>query len=455
MECELLGRMVMTTHEARSIDELPAYESLGLGDTRAELEQFDHLLAYRRLGPIYQLRFRGERWVAIGGMEANEAAWRNPDQWDYHEALSPFREMMGPTHVTQLDGETHRRKRRNLKPGFAMSALFGLIPAIDASIAADLREAAGRSLNLHDFFMTTLTRANSRTVLKCDFDGDTAGVFIRFEEQFIKGTILGEARHAYYARPEFVADRARVFAFLGELVDRRLAGENAGDSFDAMIADRRERGEPVTREELIPEAYLLLMAGTGNTAKLLNCGLQNLTQNTEWMTRLSAELAGYTPEKLLAGMGTFPLLKATLLEMERLFPAAPVLARVVAEPFTLGGYLLPKGTKVLHLQTLPHFLEEIYAEPYRFDPARWLDREYPKKAQGTYGGSTHLCLGINLVRLHTPIAVGNLLRDYVLAMDEQPSISVNVNYGVPQVADLKARFVRKVDANGAGGGAVK
>lgn len=424
----------------RSIDDLPAYESLGLGDTQTELEQFDHLRAYRQLGSIYQLQFRGERWVAIGGMEANEAAWRNPDQWDYHEALAPFREMMGPTHVTQLDGEPHRRKRRNLKPGFAMSAIFGLIPAIDASVAADLRAAAGQSLKLHDFFMTALTRANSRTVLKCDFDTATAAVFIRFEEQFIGGTVLGAARHAYYARPGFVADRARVFAFLGELVDRRLAGETAGDNFDAMIAERRERGEPLTREELIPEAYLLLMAGTGNTAKVLNCGLQNLLQDPAWLGRLVAELADYSPQRLLGGLGAFPLLKATLLEMERMFPAAPVLARVVAEPFELEGYILPKGTKVLHLQTLPHFLEEIYADPYLFNPARWLERDYPKKAQGTYGGSTHLCLGINLVRLHTPIVAGNLLRDYVLSLEESPRISVNVNYGVPQVADLRARF---------------
>lgn len=430
----------------RSIDDLPAYESLGLGNSQTELEQFDHLRAYRELGPIYQLHFRGERWVAIGGMEANEAAWRNPDQWDYHQALVPFCEIMGPTHVTQLDGEPHRRKRRNLKQGFAMSAIFGLIPAIDASVAADFRAAARQSLKLHDFFMTALTRANSRTVLKCDFDAATTEVFIRFEEQFIRGTVLGEARHAHYARPEFVADRARVFAFLGELVDRRLAGETAGDSFDAMIADRRERGEPVTREELIPEAYLLLMAGTGNTAKVLNCGLQNLTQDPVWLARLVAEQADYSPEKLLGGLGAFPLLKATLLEMERLFPAAPVLARMVAESFILDGYLLPKGTKVLHLQTLPHFLEEIYADPYLFNPARWLDREYPKKAQGTYGGSTHLCLGINLVRLHTPIVTGNLLRDYVLSLEESPRISVNVNYGVPQVADLRARFIPRVSA---------
>jgi cytochrome P450 len=437
LERDLLSaRMVSTA--GPSLDELPAYEQLGLPSAPCELEQFDHLAAYRRLGPIYQLRFRGERWVVLGGMEANDAAWRNPDQWDYHDSQTPFRELMGPTHVTQLDGDLHRRKRRNLKPGFAMSALVSLIPELDRSIAADLAAAAGQPLRLHDFFMTALTRANSRSVLRCEFDDATAAAFIRFEEHFIRGTSLGEGRHAHYAQPEFQRDRATVFAFLGALVDRRLAGEKAEDGFQAMLDDRRARGEPLDRLELIPEAYLLLMAGTGNTAKLLNAGLQHVLQDPVWLGRLREELTGYAPDRLLGGLGTFPLLKATLLEIERLFPAAPVLARTVAEPFVFQGYTLDKGTKVLHLQTLPHFLEEIYAEPYRFHPGRWLERDYPKKAQGTYGGSTHLCLGINLVRLHMPIALANILAGYEIAIAGQPRIAVNVNYGVPQVADLTA-----------------
>jgi len=431
----------METTAGRTPDELPAYEDLGLPGAQTELEQFDHLAAYRRLGPIYQLHFRGERWVAMGGMDANDAAWQNPDQWDYHEVSTPFREMMGPTHVTQLDGESHRRKRRNLKPGFAMSSIVGLIPEIDASIAADLRLAAGQPLRLHDFFMTALTRANSRSVLKCDFDDVTMATFIRFEEHFIRGTTLGEGRHAHYAQPAFQADRAAAMAFLGAIVDRRLAGEAVDDCLQAMITDRRGRGETTGRDELIPEAYLLLMAGTGNTARLLNAGLQHVYRDPAWLNRLRDTLVSYSPDKLLAGMAAFPLLKATLLEIERLFPAAPVMARIVAEPFSFKGFTLPKGTKVLHLQTIPHFLEEIYAEPYRFNPARWIGRDYPKKAQGTYGGSTHLCLGINLVRLHMPIVIANLMQGYDLRMDEQPSITVNFNYGVPQVMDLAATLV--------------
>ena len=214
-----------------------------------------------------------------------------------------------------------------------------------------------------------------------------------------------------------------------------------------MITDRRERGEPLNLEELIPEAYLLLMAGTGNTAKMLNCGLQHLLANPEWLRLLEEELSGYRVDQFMAGMGAFPRLKATLMEMERMFPAAPVLSRVVEETFSFCGFELPRGTRVLHLQTLPHFLEEVYTAPYRFDPARWIDREYPKKAHGTYGGSTHICLGMNLVRIHAPVAIANLLRDYRVRLGGEPEISVNLNYGVPQAAHLTAEWTSRILTN--------
>jgi len=420
------------------IEELPSYESLGLPVERDGLEQFDHLQAYRRLGPIYRLRFRGEEHVVIGGMDANEAAWRNPDLWSYEDALVPFREMMGPTHVTQLDREVHRRKRRNLRNGFAMSALVRHLETLDRVLATEFAVHAGRPIRLHDFLMTALTLANSRTVLHCELDAEALRHFVVFEEEFIQGISMGEARHAHYGRPGFVEHREYVFGFLRRLVERRLGGETQPDNFQEMLEDRRERGEPLDAGELVPEAYLLLMAGTGNTAKMLNCGLQNLWEDPAWLGALEEELAGYSASGLMTGMGRFPRLKATLMEMERMFPAAPVMSRVVHEPFEFLGYELPKGTRVLHLQTLPHFLEEVYEEPYRFRPARWLEREYPKKAHGTFGGSTHICLGMNLVRLHGPVVVGNLVRDYRLELRGEGKIEVNLNYGVPQVADLEA-----------------
>ena len=110
------------------MDSLPDYSSLGLPTERDGLEQFDHLQAYRRLGPIYQLQFRGERHVVIAGLEANEAAWRNPDQWSYHEAPVPFRHTMGPSPVTPLDRDPQRTTRPNLPNWFSQSPAHSPLP---------------------------------------------------------------------------------------------------------------------------------------------------------------------------------------------------------------------------------------------------------------------------------------------------------------------------------------
>nr|WP_246462795.1 cytochrome P450 [Pelagicoccus albus] len=399
------------------------------------------------MGPIYTVQFRGEKWICLGGMEANDVAWRNPDMWDYHSALSPFRDVMGDRHVTQMDGKPHRRKRRQLKPGFAMSAIGRWIPSIDGVLKSRLADIEGQQTSLADFFMSALTCANSKTVLQAPLSEEAIKVFIRFEESFIGATVWEKSRRdAFYASEAFLADKNFVFNLLAELVKERIARlpEKAEDNFSEVLSLTLEDNDgQVDLQELVSEAYLLLMAGTGNTAKLLNCGLQHILADDDLQAELRKELEGYGPESFARGMEAFPKLKATIMEIERMFPAAPVLARTVATPFEFMGYPLEKGDKVLHMQTLPHFLEEIYEDPYTFKPARWLEKKYPKKSQGTFGGSTHICLGMNLARVHMPIALANILANYDLEQTSESDIKVNLNYGVPQVSDISGRFVAR------------
>lgn len=431
-----------------SLQAIPSYELdfAGLQTEASEgLDSFDHLAAYRKLGPIYSVQFRGEKWICLGGMEANDAAWRNPDMWNYQAALTPFREVMGERHVTQMDGKPHRQKRRQLKPGFAMSAIGRWIPTIDRIIKERLQSASGATCSLADFIMSALTYSNSQTVLKAPLTEEAINVFIRFEETFIGATVWEESeRKAFYESDDFLADKHFVFDLLKKFVEQRIATlpEGEDDNFSEVLTQTLSDNDgAVDMQELISEAYLLLMAGTGNTAKLLNCGLQHILADEAWLAELREELAGYGPDSFARGMEAFPKLKATIFEIERMFPAAPVLARVVEKPFEFSGYQLEKGDKVLHLQTLPHFLEEIYEEPYRFKPQRWIDNKYSKKSQGTFGGSTHICLGMNLARIHMPIVLANILSAYHLEQVSDSDIKVNLNYGVPQVSDISGRFV--------------
>ncbi|EDY81477.1 Cytochrome P450 superfamily [Verrucomicrobiia bacterium DG1235] len=429
---------------------VPSYETdfAGLEPDEVEgLDSFDHVGAYRKLGPIYSVMFRGEKWICMGGVEANEVAWRNPDMWDYRSALSPFRDVMGEKHVTQMDGKAHRQKRRQLKPGFAMSAIARWIPKIDSIVKESLSAEVGSSSSLADFFMSTLTKANAQTVLQTRLSDEAIKVFIRFEETFIGATVRAEEqRNAFYASEGFLADKRFVFKLLGDLVKQRVAAlpKRTDDNFSEVLAMTLEDcGGEMDLQELVSEAYLLLMAGTGNTAKLLNCGLQHILADEFWLSELRNELEGYGPGSFARGMDGFPKLKATVFEIERMFPAAPVLARVVAKPFEFLGHHLEKGDKVLHLQTLPHFLDEVYEEPYRFKPMRWIENKYSKKSQGTFGGSTHICLGMNLARIHMPIVLANVLSGYELEQNSKSEIKVNLNYGVPQVSDISGRFLKR------------
>ena len=426
-----------------SFAEIPHYDSLGLSSVAEEdeLEQFDHISAYKKLGPIYRVQYRGEEWACVGGLKANEWAWGHPDRWQYADPMRAFREVMGPTHVTQLDGPVHRAKRKALKPGFAMSLIARQIPRIDEVVKQFFIDHSGETWTMMDLFMEALTEANSKSVIVTPLTPEERHSFIEFEEVFLPGVAMTpDKRQVYYENSIYPQLKPFVFEFLRRLVENRLNGHREEDNFQTMIDSREEREFPPDIEELIPEAYLLLMAGTGNTARTINCGLHYLQEQPDWYAELREEVKDYQPEQLLRGMDLFPKLKATIMEMERIFPAAPLHPRLAAQDLEFEGYVIPEGTRILHLHTLTHFLDEIYGDPLQFNARRWIENDYPKKAHGTFGGSTHICLGMNLARIHMPIVMANLIRYFDLEVDELPEIKVNFNYGVPQSSDLVGRL---------------
>ena len=423
--------------------EIPHYDSLGLSavSENEDLDQFDHLTAYRKLGPIYRVNYRGGEWACVGGLKANEWAWGHPDRWNYSDPMRAFREVLGETHVTQLDGPVHRAKRKALKPGFAMSLIARQIPTIDRVVKQFFTDHCGETWTMMDLFMETLTEANSKSVIVTPLTPEERHAFIEFEEVFLPGVAMTpEQRKRYYDSSTYYQLKPIVFEYLRQLVEKRLNGHREEDNFQTMIDSRDDREFPPDLEELIPEAYLLLMAGTGNTARTINCGLHYLQEQPDWYAELQEEVKDYQPEQLLRGMDRFPKLKATIMEMERIFPAAPLHPRLAAEDLDFEGYDIPKGTRVMHLHTLAHFLDEVYEEPLRFNARRWIENDYPKKAHGTFGGSTHICLGMNLARIHMPIVMANLIRYFDLEIDELPEIKVNFNYGVSQSSDLVGRL---------------
>ena len=72
-----------------------------------------------------------------------------------------------------------------------------------------------------------------------------------------------------------------------------------------------------------------------------------------------------------------PYLDAVLKEGLRLYPSVPAISRELSEDIILNNYHLAQGTSVMiHIYSI-HRDPDVYDEPDRFNPDRWINKEVP------------------------------------------------------------------------------
>ena len=66
---------------------------------------------------------------------------------------------------------------------------------------------------------------------------------------------------------------------------------------------------------------------------------------------------------------------------------------------------------------LAHFREEVYPEPMRFRPERFLERQFSPFEFLPFGGGSRRCLGAAMASYEMKLVLGTLLRRYRLRLD--------------------------------------
>ncbi|WP_191964842.1 cytochrome P450 [Synechococcus sp. RSCCF101] len=209
---------------------------------------------------------------------------------------------------------------------------------------------------------------------------------------------------------------------LREIAERRKELEGTGqaeprsDVLSLLLACRDEQGEGLSDAELHDELLTLLFAGHETTATALTWALYWLHRQPEVTATLRAELAdnpGLDPDTL----SRLPYLAAVVNEVLRIHPVAMLmLPRLVEEPLSLAGHAFEAGDVLIGCIQSVHERSDLYPEPLRFNPDRFLGRSVEPGGFLPFGGGVRRCIGASLALYEMKLVLATILSEHSLQL---------------------------------------
>jgi cytochrome P450 len=415
---------------------MPPQSALPPGPSNALLQTYlyirdtyEYLSRMRdRYGDLYTVRAVNGT-IVMTGSPAGAAQIFSADP----ETFVPFgvdgmRPLVGTHSMLLLSGARHRRERKLLMPAFHGDRMRAHGETIrEVALAAAARWSEGRPFVFQDtsqgisleviirvvFGVTDPSRVEAVRKAVLDFVGAAVPSLLFFP--FLQRSFFGMGPWARFERAKGVLSAL----LRTEIRARKSRPEETGDDIlSNMLAARHEDGSAMSEDELHDELLTLLFAGHETTGIALAWAVYWLLRNPACLDRLLAELsaAGESPEPEV--IARLPYLEAVVQETLRLHPIAPDVPRKLARPLVLGDYTLPTGVAVGVATALLHTRPDLYPEPERFNPQRFLDRKFSPFEYTPFGGGARRCLGAAFATYEMKIVLATLLGRYRLTLAE-------------------------------------
>ena len=408
---------------------------------------FDFLDACaRRYGDLFTLRFPmfGTMVCASRPETLREIFTGDPASLRVGEGNAPFRPLIGPSSILLLDGAPHVLQRKLMAPLFHEARAEENTEIIrDVAARALSRWPAGRPVPLQEEAADITLEVILRTVLGMDegpllseMRGAIADLLRRNTSMFAALLLLPPLQRDLGPATPWAAFR-RDMDRVDRLVYAHLArrrGEGAGDRRDVlsrMLRAADSEAAPMSDLELRDALMTLLVAGHETTGTSLCWAFARILREPTVRERLLAELQDVTRGAPLAAehVARLPYLEATVKETLRLHPVVPIIGvgRKLAEPARLGGRQLPAGVKILPAMYLTHRRPDLYPEPDRFSPDRFLDKKVDPYAWLPFGGGVRRCLGLPFALHEMKVVIATVLLRARLAPIARPMPAATVH----------------------------
>jgi cytochrome P450 len=336
------------------------------------------------------------------------------DQLNAGEANALLGPILGGRSVLVLDGQEHLRHRRLMLPPFhgRRMALYEDVIRAAADIEIDAWPL-GEPFSL----LSSLQSLTMRVIVRAVFGyepGPEEEELRRRLRAMIEPVAQPRGLLSLFLLPRLGLDRGRrqfernrdaANELIYAEIERRRADPalaERDDVFSALLLGEDEHGEQLTPGEVRDELVTLLVAGHETTATGLAWTLDLLLHAPDVLVRARAGGDGY--------------LDAVVKESLRMRPVIPGVGRVVrGEPFRLGEWVIPTGIEINPSIRIIHRRGDLYRDPKRFRPERFLGEDAPDTYTWVpFGGGTRRCLGASFALMEMRVALRRILERTVL-----------------------------------------
>ena len=333
--------------------------------------------------------------------------------------------VFGPGSVFALDRTEHRNRRKLLAPPFHGQSIKNYEKVIEEET---LRESANWPQGKEFETLEPMNRITLNVILRTVFGAD--GGELDYLREIIPPWVKLGSRLAALPAPRFNTGRRSPWGRLQEfrrnfdrvvftLIDKAEADPNLDERSDILallLRSRYEDGTAMSRQDVSDELLTLLGAGHETTASALGWAFERLRRHPEVLAKLVAEV----------DEGGSDYRQAFILELQRSRTVIDFAGRNVAAPhFDLGEWHVDHGSNILVSIVDLHDDADIFENPQRFDPDRFVGTKPPTFGWLPFGGGTRRCIGAAFANTEMNVVLRTVLEHFEIETDDAPDEKIH------------------------------
>jgi cytochrome P450 len=357
----------------------------------------------------------GKPIVVMAGQEANKFAQKHGGQVFSHQDLfyDLAKELGSPRNMIALEGDIHTLYRKTAKSGYSRKTVIQGMQEIFVEVDKFIdMTPVGTRFELFPAVQRLISIQLGKIAMNVDVTPQIDAL-----QDFMRRLLYIEVSKIwpkwFKKFPRYRRSQQITLALADEIVAQHLeyppGKARPRDLVDDFLEAHRENPQQISMADVRSAALGPILAGQDTVAGTTAYMMYAILHNEQIYAQVQAEVNQLFKSEVIssAQLREASTLHEVAKETMRRYPVAPFVPQIAVEEFTFAGYRIPQGQMVYLAQSVIHFLDENFEDPFTFR----IDREQTIKPSdiSPFGLGPHICIGAGMGEIQIMLNIARLL----------------------------------------------